>query len=167
MFMRNGMLCTLQNYNDSSDRGATRALLPYLWERFCIPHRDAMKMGRHQRYRHWLGSRSYVNMLARSEGCIRVKKWASQAKNRTNTPLIIYNQHRLGLQTWKEKQGAKTTGLKTGRKSTRDQRKMEQRVPPRQRENCFRKNRWSRQSPYDLFFTVTLKRVPTTWKMSG
>jgi len=27
---------------------------------------------------------------------------------------IIYNQHRLGLQTSKERQGANTTGLKTG-----------------------------------------------------
>jgi len=28
--MCNGMLCTLQHYNDSSDRGATCALLPHL-----------------------------------------------------------------------------------------------------------------------------------------
>jgi len=30
MFVYNGMLCNLQNCNDSSDRGATRALLQHL-----------------------------------------------------------------------------------------------------------------------------------------
>jgi len=67
MFLYNGMLCTLQNYNDSSDRGATRALLLYLWARFWIPKHDAIEMARHHRCRPRLGSMSYVNMLARSE----------------------------------------------------------------------------------------------------
>ena len=42
---------------------------------------------------------------------------------------IICNQHRLGLQT-KKKQGAKTTGLKTGRKRTRAPRKIKPCGPP-------------------------------------
>jgi len=60
------------------------------------------------------GGISYVNMLARLEECTRVERWASQANHQANMPLIavqqiIYNQHRLGLQTLKEKQGAKKT----------------------------------------------------------
>ena len=150
MFVYNGMFCTLQNCNDSSDRGATCALLQHLWERFWIPQRDAMEIGRHQRCRPRLGSMSYVNMLARLEECTREKKWASQAKKQTNMLLtvvqqIICNQHRLGLQT-KEKQGAKRIGLKTVRKRTRPQRKMEQHGLPRHCENCVRKTRLS-QSP--------------------
>jgi len=52
----------------------------------------------------------------------------------------------LGPRTWKEKQGATTACLKTGWKSTRAQRKMKQRGPPRHCENCVRKARWSRRS---------------------
>ena len=92
MFVCNGMLCTLQNNNDSSDRGITSALLPHLWERFWIPQRDVLEMGRHQRCRPRLGSISYVNMLARLEECTRVKKWASQAKNQANMPLTAAQQ---------------------------------------------------------------------------
>jgi len=165
MFMYNGILCNLQNCNDSSERGATRALLLHLWEGFWILQRDVMEMGKYQRCRHQLGSMSYVNMLARWEEGTMVKRRASQAKNQANIPLTavqqsIYNQHRLGMHTWKTKQGATTTGLQTRNQSTRAQRKMERRGPPRLCENCVHKTRWSRQPPHDMFLAVTRTRVP-------
>ena len=165
MLVYNGILCNLQNCNDSSERGANRALLQHLWKGFWIPQRDAMEMGGYQRCRPRLGSMSYVNMLARWEEGTRVKRRASQANNQANIPLTAvqhstYNQHRLGMHSLKTKPEATTTGLKTRNKSTRAQREMEQHGPPRRCENCVRKTRWSRQPPHDMFLAVTRTRVP-------
>jgi len=73
--------------------------------------------------------------------------------------------------TWtanmKGRAGSEDNWSKTGRRRTRAERNMEERGPPRHCENCVRKTRWSRQSPHDIFLTVTRNRVPNVRGPSG
>ena len=80
---------------------------------------------------------SCVNMLASWGKSPLVVTWASKAKNCASMPLIVVNpnlcdQHWIRQRTWKEKQGAKTAGLKTRRKSIRAPKKMKPHRTPRQ-----------------------------------
>jgi len=121
MFVCNGMLCTLQNYKDSSDRGATSALLPHLWERFWIPQRDAIEM-------HGNGKASKVQT---SIGQYVVRQHAGTLGGMHTSENVSVT-----CKESSERQGEK--------KSTRDQRGMEQRGPSRHCTNCVRKTRWGR-----------------------
>jgi len=122
----------------SASRNATR----WKWERFKGAGLDWAVCHTSTCWRAW-GRHTGENVSVTSKEYSKYAPRGSTANHIQSAPTRTANMT--------GKAGSKDTGLKTGGKRTRAQRKMEERGPPRRCEKCVRKTRWSRQLPHDMF----------------